>query len=100
MNGMTAGASADTRITSGSSVHSTGGIVPTTITPRPPIANPSTVPTIARTIVAPVVVALVRSTDSAPNPIQNAFCASKTLASSTASASPMAPRTLFCSQTE
>jgi hypothetical protein len=55
---------------------------------------------IASTTVVPVARALERSTEIVPSTTQKPFCASVTLATRTASASPAAPRTLLRNQTE
>ena len=69
-------------------------------TSTPPTTIPIPVPVIASTTVVPVARALERSTEIVPSTTQKPFCASVTLATRTASASPTAPRRLLRNQTE
>ena len=65
-----------------------------------PMANPTAVPTSPRAMYCPVLSAFERSTESVPSTTQNECCTPVRSATSTASPSPTAPRTLLCSQTE
>ena len=86
------GATAATRIVTGSSTHSSTGSRPRPSSTAALIATPSVVPSTARTAVTPVPSALERSTDSEPSTTQNACCTSSAVDSPTAIDSPAAPR--------
>ena len=99
-NEMHAGATPARKTASGSSNHSSVVFVPIPASRAAPATKPATVPAMARTASCPVFSAVERSTDSAPRTTQNACWTPVSLAASTASPSPAAPRKLLCNQTE
>ena len=97
---MTAGATPARKTASGSTNHSSVVFVPIATSRAAPTMKPATVPSMARTASCPVFSAFERSTDSAPRTTQNECWTPVSLAASTASPSPAAPRKLLCNQTE
>src|SRR4051794_11137247 len=75
--------------------HSNSVVSPTAKTIAPPTTIPTAVPASAWTIVVPVASACERSTESVPSATQNPCCRSASWATSTAIASPTAPRRLL-----
>ena len=85
---------------SGSTAQSTPRSLPTASRISPPMKIPANVPSSARAIEALVESAFERSTDIVPSTIQKPCWRSVSCATSTASASPIAPRTLLRNHTE
>ncbi len=99
-NEIAAGANPAIRMANGRSTQSTVVLVPTTTTSSAPARKPNSVPASAWTTVWPVLSQFERSTASAPRMTQNEWSTWVRPATATASARPIAPRTLLCSQTE
>ena len=94
------GAYAASIAASGSAIHNHVSLLPMARSSRPPTVIPASVPSSAWTIVAPVLSALERSTESDPSTTQNACWTDASEAMKTAIASPIAPRALLRNQTD
>src|SRR6185437_16645496 len=88
VNDAISGTNAEPNTTNGIRIHSTSLSTPTTLINRAPRTNPIPVPSTARSILVPVVNALLRSTDSAPSTTQNPCSTGNTWVTATANASP------------